>query len=170
MKILLLRHAIAQDQQTWAAQSKNDDLRPLTKTGSKRMRRQVRGLARIVANIDFILTSPLVRAKDTAELVHGEFPQAAMRETKQLAPGSSPLQLIEVLGAYRPDTTVALVGHEPALSLLLDLLLTGQLRGTIRLKKGGACLVEFSDLPTKGVGTLRWLASPALLRALGACS
>ncbi len=167
MKLILIRHGAAEDAQEWQAQGKNDELRPLTNAGRKKMRRQARGVARLAPRLELIISSPLLRAKQTAEILHNEFPKARLRESKLLSPGTSPLQMLEVVSAHQPDAVIAVVGHEPNLSLFLGLLISGGLDALLRFKKGAACLVEFTGQPEKGRGRLCWFAAPATLRSLG---
>ncbi|HQH27675.1 MAG TPA: histidine phosphatase family protein [Oligoflexia bacterium] len=167
MKLILIRHGAAQDAQEWQARGKNDELRPLTNAGRKKMRQAFRGVAKLAPNIELIISSPLLRARQTAEILHNEFPKAHLDESRLLSPGTSPLQMLEVVLAQQPGNVIALVGHEPNLGLFLGLLISGGCDALLRFKKGAACLVEFTGLPEKGRGRLCWFAAPATLRSLG---
>lgn len=126
-----------------------------------------RGLARIVDHLDVLLTSPLTRARATAEITASAFEHVTPRIEPALAQGS-PRVVVTALRRHRLDATIAIVGHEPALSRLLARLL-GIAAGDPRLafKKGGAALIDLPHGPS-GAGRLRWFVKPAILRSLGA--
>jgi phosphohistidine phosphatase len=168
MRLLLIRHGIAETRERFARSGEGDDRRPLTRDGRRRMRRAARGLRELVPAIDTLLTSPLVRARQTADVVARTYGRPAPTELEALRPERPPDELLHWLRREleRGEATIALVGHDPHLSTLLTWLVTGQRESWLGLRKGGACLVEFRGLPEAGAGEIRWLAAPKVLRRL----
>jgi phosphohistidine phosphatase len=160
MRLLIIRHAIAVPRGT---PDIPDDERPLTRRGITRFRSAARGLARIVKQPDALLTSPLLRARQTAELAARAWGKMEVADTPALA-GEPFEKVAKVLGTFPADATVALVGHEPDLSGFLARLLGTPHQERLTFKKGGAALV---DVPgsVAGGGVLLWYAPPRLLRA-----
>lgn len=166
MELLILRHAIAfpRDVKRWP----DDGQRPLTLEGAKRARRAAAGLKSVVKRPVLVLTSPLVRARDTAAI----FAQAARWpdavECEPLSPGGSPEGVLEALRrrAAKADC-VAVVGHQPHLGKLLALCLKGQGRPeAFELKKSAVVCVRFEGPPRAGQGVLTALFPPRALRQL----
>jgi phosphohistidine phosphatase len=165
MRLLVVRHAIAEEREEFERTGRDDRLRPLTDEGRKKMRRIARGLRRLVPEIDLLATSPLTRATQTGavlDAVYGDLPTV---EIEELDPDARPEDFVAWLRA-RQDSVVAVVGHEPSLSLIVSWLLARATRPLITLRKGGACLLELGDKPAAGAGTLIWALTPAQLRAL----
>ena len=161
-ELYLVRHGIAAERgKEWPDDSK----RPLTHKGIARMREVASGLKDLEVSFDLILTSPLVRARQTADLLHqglgGSIP---LEETAQLAPGGRPADLIELLRTKKKIDRVALVGHEPDLGQLAAFLIGA--RAPLVFKKGGVCRIDFEKFPPVPPGHLVWFALPKMLRAL----
>ena len=161
----MVRHAVAEDRETWAASGEDDALRPLTREGARRMKRAARGLARVAPRIELLATSPLVRAVETAHILAPELGLGDLEEIRELRATARPEALAAWLRARRAGA-VAVVGHEPHLGRLVAWLLRGSPRPPLPLKKGGACLLRL-DAPARGSAELRWFAPPSLLRRLG---
>jgi phosphohistidine phosphatase len=143
----------------------DDSKRPLTDEGVSRMRKSARGLARIGVAIDIILTSPLVRARQTAELVAGGLdPRPALVNVDSLAPDGGYAAVLADLQKHARRPRVALVGHEPMLGELAARLIGS--RHAIEFKKGAVCRIDIDDLPPAGPGELRWMLTPKIMRAL----
>jgi len=162
MKLLIIRHAIAVPRGTPGVP---DDERPLTPKGKKRFREAARGLARIARRPDVILTSPLPRALQTATIAAKAW--GGVKPT--IEPALADANITKVVAAIeaRPrDTTVAVVGHEPALSALLARLLGSPASERLTLRKGGAALVDLPGALSAG-GRLVWYLRPRILRSLG---
>ena len=160
--LYLVRHAIAEDRgDEWP----DDTKRPLTHKGIAKMRQIVLGLDRMQLGIEMVLTSPLVRAKQTADLlVEGLKPKPTLTVLPVLAPGELPARVAEALGAYAGRKSLALVGHEPALGELGAWLIGAN--APIVFKKGGACQIDVASLPPERYGQLVWLATPKMLRGI----
>lgn len=163
MKLLLLRHAAAEPRGTTGV---SDDERPLTPTGKAAFRVVARGLARIARRPDVLLTSPLARARATAEIVARAFSRIVPAIEPALA-DESVNGLVIALKAHPLSATVALVGHEPGLSALLARLLGASEGERMVFRKGGAALLDLPDGPA-ALGRLIWFLPPRVLRAIGA--
>src|SRR5262245_49009791 len=161
VNLLLVRHAIAAPSGT---PDIADDERPLTKRGRKRFRKAARGLARIVPSPDLLLTSPLPRALETAEIAADAWGEVIPTAEPLLA-GGQVEDLVEALLARDESEVIALVGHEPGISELLAHLIGGDARH-LSFKKGGAALVAVDD-GASGRGQLVWFVPPRVLRKLG---
>jgi phosphohistidine phosphatase len=159
MKLLILRHASAVPPNDPEVA---DEDRPLTPRGRKRFKKAVKGLAEVTDPPDVLLTSPLRRARETAEIAGKAWKVAPMEEP--LLAGGSPEALLSAISVHPGDSTVALVGHEPDASRFLAHLLGG-VAERLPFKKGGAALVELDD-GAAGAGRLIWFMPPRLLRAL----
>ena len=162
--VLLIRHAIAEDREAAAASGVSDAERALTGKGRQRMSEVARGLAVLVPELELILTSPLRRARQTAEIVAEAYSGLAVEETAALSPGAPPGSLYRRL-AVGPRC-VAVVGHEPDLSEWVSRSLVRGQSAFIQFKKGGACLLTFPTDPQAGQAELRWFCPPAILRRL----
>ena len=164
MDLLVIRHGVAVEREDWSG---NDDLRPLTDDGIAKMRKGAQGLRTIVERVDVLASSPLLRARQTAQIVAKVVEHPREVETVEaLEPDQAPETLLAWARGYADEDTVAIVGHEPHLSTLVTWLLTGKRGSAIDLKKGGVCLLRFDDEPKAGEAQLVWLLTPAQLRAL----
>ena len=166
MNIYLLRHGIAAS----AEETAPDGERPLTAKGIKRMRKTARGLRRLGLDFDAILTSPLARARQTADLVAAALGlESQLTVVEALQPNYAVEELLASLSDYQQRKHLLLVGHEPLLSGTAAFLLTGKktVALDIALKKGGFCHIEIDSLPPRNPGTLRALLTPKQLRFLG---
>lgn len=166
MQVLVIRHAIAEDRERFARTGQDDGLRPLTARGRRRMRDGVRGLRGVSGRIDLLATSPLTRAAETARIVAAAYRGVKTVEVPHLRPDAPVQPLLKWLQEFRNTSRVALVGHEPQLGVFVSWLLTGLQESFVRLKKGGAVLVEFDDAVRAGRARLLWSLAPAQLRML----
>jgi phosphohistidine phosphatase len=163
MKVFLVRHAIAHERSRtrWP----NDALRPLTPAGKRKFRTAARGLARVLPSSAALLSSPFVRARDTAALLARALGRKKIIECGELASGEPAHKVFEMLRA-RKHKAVILVGHEPNLSILLSACLHEHARLKIDFRKGGVACVEFKSRVAPGRACLQWLMPPRVLRAL----
>jgi phosphohistidine phosphatase len=162
MELLIVRHAIAceRDAQRWP----DDAERPLSARGVLRARQAARGVRRIVPRPVRVLTSPLLRARQTAAIL-AEFagwPRASV--SALLAPEAHPSAVLALL-VRSQESCIGLVGHHPALGRLLASCLPGSGGTAFQLRKMGMALVGFEGAPRAGRGKLLWLVPPRLLRA-----
>ncbi len=163
MRVYLLRHAIAAERGSAAFV---DDDRPLTEEGKEKMSKAAKGLASLISEIDVILTSPLIRAHDTARIAARALrAESKVQVCKELAAGGSLKNLMTYLSKFRSLNNIMLVGHEPDLGFIASLLL-GSENSIIEFKKGSLCCIEVSTLPPRSKGTLIWHLQPKHLRAL----
>ena len=160
MEIYIVRHAIAEE----VSKDGSDEARALTEDGRKKMKEAAQGFARLERKIDRIYASPLVRARQTAEILGAEL-KLSVHEMKELAPGYSPAQVCEKIARKKSEGNIAVVGHEPNCSELASYLLLGSSGASIEFKKGAICVIESRD-GAPGTGDLLMHLSPAALRAL----
>jgi phosphohistidine phosphatase len=161
-ELYLIRHAIAADRgEEWP----DDDKRPLTARGVARFKEAVQGLKKLDATIDEIFTSPLIRAKQTADLLAAGLPgKASVTVLDALAPGHTPNSVMAQLARSARRRRIALVGHEPALGeLAAHLIGAGR---ALPFKKGGVCRIDVESLTSRRPGALTWFVQPKLLRGL----
>jgi len=165
-ELCIMRHGVAVTR--GAAGIGDDAKRPLTPEGKKKMQEIAQGLTRLGVEIDWIVTSPLVRAVETAGLVadsrQGNLP---MDFSDALRPGGSAEALISFLAKHPNRKRVLVVGHEPDLSDLAARLIGAGRNAHLAFKKGGCCLIHFSEFPPKSPGQLVWWLTPRVLRRLG---
>jgi phosphohistidine phosphatase len=162
MRVLIVRHALALPRGTPGVA---DAERPLTPRGRRRFARAARGLACLVPRPDLLLSSPWLRARQTAEVLAQACGGPAVTLEAALA-GQPPGKVEAALQAHRRRELVALVGHEPYLSTLLAWALgTAQTAG-LEFRKGGAALLDAPGGRLRGA-RLVWFLPPRLLRRLG---
>ncbi|MCU0633357.1 MAG: phosphohistidine phosphatase SixA [Gemmatimonadaceae bacterium] len=174
MRILLVRHAIAEDRETFVLTGKHDDARPLTPRGDRRMRSVARGLTMLVPRIDVVATSPLVRAQQTASILVRTYADVPSAEVlRPLVPGGSADDVMTYLEAKRAQwreaaaiAVLALVGHEPELGALGARWLAGAPGGWLPIKKGGVVAIDFAERVADGRGRLVWALPPRVLMDL----
>ncbi len=163
MKLYALRHADAADHDD--PRFDNDADRPLTIKGVRRAKLLAHALRQWEITFDAILSSPLVRTRETAEIVmRGLRLQGKLELTEHLAPSGDVEKLLNRLNTLRPAPKNALlVGHEPYLSNLISLLCAGGPNLALTLKKGGLCRMEVAQLHSARCAHLEWLLAPRLL-------
>jgi len=161
-ELYLIRHGVAEERgDAWPDDSK----RPLTEEGTSRMRKAARGLSRLGITFDIVLTSPLVRARQTAEIVAGGLaPRPSLVNIESLAPDAGYAALIADLEKHARKPRIALVGHEPDIGELAARLIGS--RRAIEFKKGAICRIDLDEIPPSGPGQLRWFVTPKILLAL----
>ena len=161
MTIYMVRHAWAEDRDD--AIYPNDDLRPLSRKGRKRFRKMARRLAKRGFDVAHIATSPLVRCRQTADIL-AEYAasEPLIIELDALRPGSQLEPLIEWT-RKQEGRDVAWVGHAPDVDDLAAALV-GDRQATVQFDKGAVAAIEFENPPTPGQGALRWLAVAELLK------
>jgi len=164
MNLYLLRHGIAAER--GAGHYASDADRPLTPKGRRKLRRAAAAMRAMDLSFDAILSSPLVRARQTAELiVEALHCRHRLELTELLAPGASAAGLVRRLKQLKPQSAL-LVGHEPDLSALASRLLTGGGGLAITFKKGGLCRLSTERLRAGRCASLDWLLTPAQLELM----
>jgi phosphohistidine phosphatase len=158
MRLYVIRHAEAAPQ--GAGGVERDEDRPLTAGGLEQSRRVAKALKAHGVKLDKLLSSPLLRAKQTAEGVAAGWGDGApaVEECEHLAPGNKKKKLIRDLLAAGGDA-VAVVGHNPDLMELIGWLI-GEKGAGVALEKAGVACIEFEGSPCKECGVLAWLVTP----------
>jgi phosphohistidine phosphatase len=161
MHLYLIRHGLAGQHGDWS----NDRERPLTEEGKRKTRLVAQRLAALELTLDLILTSPLVRARQTAEILQAEGLGRALEIVEYLSPEGEMQDWLDWLDAWRsPDKTVGLVGHEPNLSSWAEQLMFGKAVGSLTLKKAGVIGLVLPDTGSPLASSqLFWLTPPRLL-------
>ena len=164
MRLYVVRHGVAEAE----ARSGGDAARRLTPAGRAKVRKIARGLRRLRVTADVVFTSPLPRAAETAALLAAEHDGLpAPVELPALATGSAPSTMLRALVRQGRRGDLMIVGHEPGLSQLVAVLLTGSPDGmAIELKKGGVVALSLDRLAARRA-TLLWASTPRALRRLG---
>jgi phosphohistidine phosphatase len=165
MDVILIRHAKAgtRDPNSWP----DDDLRPLTAEGQVEHRAAMRIAKKMGVKFDFLVSSPLTRARETAAIVAAAYrwteePQVAA----ELGHAFSIPAVLKLLAKFPPDSRVALVGHEPDCSTLTAQLIGGKAGLGLEIKKSGVVGIRFEGPAEAGAGTLIYLLKPSHLRKL----
>jgi phosphohistidine phosphatase len=160
LELYLIRHGVAAERgKDWP----DDAKRPLTPDGIQRLRKEARGLNALDIAFDQIVTSPLVRTRQTADVFSETLTnKPSVATADALAPAGTPAGVIQELVKHLRKGRVALVGHEPNLGELAADLIGA--KTPLEFKKGGICRIDFDILPPKGTGLLRWFVTPRMLR------
>jgi phosphohistidine phosphatase len=164
MILYVVRHALAEE-----AAAGGDEARHLTDIGRQRTQKAAAGIHALAIELDVILTSPVARAAETAAIIAEAYENTpAPRVLDELSTGVAPIDAIAALAPFGRDESVMIVGHEPQLSALVSILLTGEPDGMhLRMRKGGCVAL---DLPAKGIepgsAELLWMMTQRQLRKL----
>ena len=161
-ELYLIRHGIAEERgEAWP----DDAKRPLTEEGAARVRKAARGLSSLGVAFDAILTSPLVRTRQTADAVASAFTvRPPIVAADSLAPDGTYQAVLAELEKHTRRTRIALVGHEPGIGELASRL--SGFRHPLEFKKGAACRIDVDALPPTGPGTLRWFLTSRIMRSI----
>jgi phosphohistidine phosphatase len=145
----------------------SDSKRPLTAAGEREMIVISKALRKMGVRFDAILTSPLKRARQTADIVAKEFKaQKEIRQLRELSPEGNKTALYQNLSSFKEGTSILLVGHNPYLSEMVSEVVTDEKHVRIDLKKGGIVRIRVMAIAPKIKGELRWLITPRLLRLI----
>lgn len=165
MMLYVLRHGIAEE----IGPEGNDRSRRLTPSGRRKMRAAATGMNALGLRFDLLLTSPFTRAAETAAMVSEVLGGPAPRDFPPLEQGVAPADTVRALREFARVEHVAIVGHEPGLSGIVSVLLTGTPDGMrLVLKKGGLVALEIREVGRRTVATLRWMLTPRQLRRVRA--
>jgi phosphohistidine phosphatase len=165
MQLYIVRHGIAVDRED--PKCPPDPERFLTEEGTEKTRQVAKGVAEIATVPDLMISSPYVRAMQTAEIFAKalEYPKDKIRKSDFLLPGAESLQLFRELSKDKDNSVVFVFGHAPHLDDLIATALTSKHHIT-SLKKAGVALVELRRLVPPS-GELVWLSTPKLLKKVG---
>ena len=161
-ELYLVRHGLAEERgEAWP----DDAKRPLSESGTTRTRKAARGLARLEVTLDVILTSPLVRTRQTAEILAAAFDdRPTIVAIESLAPGGSVTATLADLEKQSRRSRIALVGHEPGIGELAARLIGSE--HPLEFKKAAVCRIDVNRLPPSEPGFLRWFVTAKMLRSL----
>lgn len=159
MIVHVIRHGAAE-----ASNPGGDPERRLTAEGIERMKHVAKALEKAGAAPKVILTSPLVRARETAEIAAKAL-ECGTEDCAQLAPSHSADDVIEAL-AGRKESEIALVGHEPQLGNMVGLMVTGIARQVVDMKKAAATRIDFDGPPRRAGGVIVWHLIPAVVEGM----
>jgi phosphohistidine phosphatase len=165
MKIYIVRHAIAVPRGTPGI---IDDDRPLTEEGIKKMRRVAAGLRGLDYRPGLILSSPLLRARSTAEILFEAYGRKIpLQLVLTLGPSGKRPELYRDIRNYGKDMdSLMLVGHQPSLGEIAGEIVFGSSKHYVELKKGGACVIELDDVRGTPKGRMISLLTPSILRKI----
>jgi phosphohistidine phosphatase len=162
LELYLVRHGVAADR---GDDYPDDSKRPLTSQGIAKMRKEAKALEALGVTLDLILTSPLVRTRQTADTLAQTMASAPpVQASDALAPAGTTAAVLKELGQHMRLGRIALVGHEPNIGELAARLIGA--RAPMPFKKGAICRIDFEVFPPKGAGQLVWFATPKMLRQL----
>lgn len=162
MELILVRHGIAAD---IGGEIRSDRERPLTAEGRDETELVARGLKRAGVKIDQLVSSPLVRARQTAEIFAEVYKMDKPDICDALACGIDMQALFKFLKTLKKAESIALFGHEPDMGELAQTLLGAEF--AIPFKKAGVCRIDVFDLPPTTGGILKWFLPPKLVRHMG---
>ena len=165
MQLLIVRHGIAEERETWSPH--DDDSRPLTADGKKKMKEAAKGLQALIPKVDVLASSPLTRAMQTAMIMAKVYGTAEPVKVDALIPGQHPPAFAVWLRTQVTRKTVAVVGHEPTLGSIISWLTAGIEQSCVELGKGGACLLQLGERIDAREAMIEWVLRPSHLRALG---
>ena len=160
MNLYILRHGIATEPNTQGLAKDAD--RPLTPEGKRKLWQIAEAMAALELGFDLVLSSPYVRARQTAEIIVEALKARKRLEfSDSLTPGGSTKKLVDLLNHLQPPPeSVLLVGHEPYLSGLISLLVSGDASLAVVMKKGGLCKLSTDSLTHGRCAALEWLLTP----------
>ena len=162
LELYLIRHGIAAER---GDDYPDDSKRPLTSAGISRLRKEAKALDAMDVGFDHIITSPLVRTRQTADVFAETLKtKPSVSQSDALAPAGTPVAIIQEIGKHSKKGRIALVGHEPNIGELAARLIGA--RAPLEFKKGAICRIDFDVLPPKGTGQLRWFVTAKMLREI----
>ena len=163
MELYILRHGEAGKR---IPSGSMDSERALTVTGKKEVEEVASALAQLGVKFDFIATSPLKRANQTAQVVAKalKVKRGNVEEWNELKPEGKRLELYRKLSQFKPESSVLVVGHEPYLSTMISEIAFGNGAGGIVLKKAGLAKLGITAFQPRIRGELRWLLTPKHLK------
>ena len=164
MILYVVRHALAED-----VSAGGDEARHLTEEGRQRTQKAAAGMLALGLEFELILTSPLPRAAETAEIISSVYATGLTpRVLVELAVGIAPDDAVAALAPYGRNDSVMIVGHEPQLSALISILLTGDADSMhLRMRKGGCVALELpANRLQPAAAELLWMMTQRQLRKL----
>ena len=162
LELYLIRHGVAAER---GEDFPDDSKRPLTNAGISRLRKEAKALDALGLAFDHIITSPLVRTKQTADIFAEALKsKPSVSQSDALAPAGTSTAVVQELAKHMRKGRIALVGHEPNIGELAARLIGARM--PFEFKKGAICRIDFEVFPPKGMGQLRWFVTPRMLREI----
>ena len=162
LELYLIRHGVAAER---GDDFPDDSKRPLTNAGISRLRKEAKALDALGVAFDHIITSPLVRTKQTADIFAETLKsKPSVSQSDALAPAGTSTAVVQELAKHMRKGRIALVGHEPNIGELAARLIGARM--PFEFKKGAICRIDFEVFPPKGMGQLRWFVTPRMLREI----
>ena len=162
LELYLIRHGVAAER---GEDFPDDSKRPLTNAGISRLRKEAKALDALGVAFDHIITSPLVRTKQTADIFAETLKsKPSVSQSDALAPAGTSTAVVQELAKHMRKGRIALVGHEPNIGELAARLIGARM--PFEFKKGAICRIDFEVFPPKGMGQLRWFVTPRMLREI----
>lgn len=162
LELYVIRHGVAAER---GDDFPDDSKRPLTGDGIAALRKEAKALDALGIGFDHIITSPLLRTKQTAEVFAEHLSsKPSVSNSDALAPAGSSASVLQELGKHMRKGRIAVVGHEPNIGELAARLIGS--RTPLEFKKGAICRIDFEVFPPKGSGQLRWFLTPKILRKI----
>ena len=160
LELYLVRHGVAAER---GPDYPDDSKRPLTSKGMTALKREAKALNALGIGFDLIITSPLTRTRQTAEILAEHLEgKPTVIQSDALAPAGTPAAVMQEIARHARKARLALVGHEPNIGELAARLIGA--RSPMEFKKGAICRIDFDVLPPKALGQLRWFMPPRVLR------
>lgn len=165
MHLYLVRHGMAEDRLKFVLKSKDDNQRPLTIKGKKKFKKLAPLFKELIGPLDLIVSSPLLRAEQTAEIISEFYPQVNFKTSKALIPTAQANEGLKWLDGNlkTKNCRIMIVGHEPYLSSLASWLLFGDTQSRIIIKKGGCVAIEIKGRIGPATGVLKWAVTPKVM-------
>lgn len=162
LELYLIRHGLAAER---GDEYPDDSKRPLTSEGIADLKKEVRALNALGIDFEHIITSPLVRTRQTADVLAEHLKsKPSVSTSDSLTPAGAPAAVMQELAKHMRKGSIALVGHEPNLGEFAARLIGA--KAPLEFKKGAVCRIDFEVFPPKGTGQLRWLLPPRVLRKI----
>ena len=162
LELYLIRHGVAAER---GEDYPDDSKRPLTNAGISRLRKEAKALDALGVGFDHIITSPLVRTKQTADVFAETMKsKPSVSQSDALAPAGTTAAVVQELAKHMRKGRVAVVGHEPNIGELAARLIGARM--PMEFKKGAICRIDFEVFPPKGAGQLQWFVTPRMLREI----
>ena len=164
MRLYIVRHGIAVPHGTLGI---SEEDRPLTSEGISKMKKAAEGLQAIKVFPEMVLSSPLPRALQTAEIIIAACgKKVPLKLFPELAPGGNRSEIYRELGKHANLENLMLVGHQPSLGEIAGEIAWGTSERYVELKKGGACALDIERIRPVPRGNLVWVITPSILRQL----
>jgi phosphohistidine phosphatase len=162
LELYLIRHGVAAER---GEDYPDDSKRPLTNAGISRLKKEAKALDELGVAFDHIITSPLVRTRQTADIFAESLKgRPSVSSSDALAPAGTSTAVIQELAKHMRKGRIAVVGHEPNLGELAGRLIGARM--PLEFKKGAICRIDFEVFPPKGIGQLRWFVTSRMLREI----